>query len=494
MNDPVGFKPIVTLSLVAILSCWAKFATAQPMTLEDAISTAVENSPALATQKVAEQSAEQNRVSEATQYVPQANAEGGVRRGQTPQQSPQGVRFITTQAVTTQAGLSHRSAWGTQLSGSLNLERSVSDSVFLGNLGTVWGVGMTLAVTQPWRRGFGTDIGRASLRDAEFGIAQAELESARIERQLARDVRLAYWQLWYTDREIEIAEQALEITKQAREQGVARISVGLGAGIDVITLDTEIASAEERLVIARTTRKARQIELARVLGVDISEAASLEVDPSPPANDPAPALASVRESARQQSPELARLAIERDRAKINVLLAEDRVKMNLETVASVNVNGLGANAGEAFTQFSRFEAVVGYVGVRLDLPLWRDSLRADLESARLNLVRIEAQEREVRNRLDASSASTINELEAATARAEYAEKTAELAAQNVEATTNRFEIGQATSLDVVQVLQRQREAELRAARARVDQELARVSIENLTDPLLVEASRADEKE
>jgi outer membrane protein TolC len=479
--------------LVCGVCCAEQALAQQPMTLEDAIATAVENSPSLATQKVAERSAEQARIREQTRYVPLANAEGGIRRGQTPQQSPMGVRFITTQAITTQAGLAYRSAWGTQLSGNMNLERSVSDSVILGNLGTVWGVGMTLAVTQPWRRGFGTEIGRASLRDAEFGIDQAELESARIERQLAREVRLAYWQLWYTDREIEIAEQALEITKQAREQGIARISVGLGAGIDVITLDTEIASAEERLVIAQNTRRSRQIELARLLGVDISEAPSIEITATPPAARTAPAVASVRESARQQSPELARLVLERERAEIAVLLAEDQARMNLETIGSVNINGLGSSAGEAFSQFARFEAVVGYLGVRAEIPLWRDTLHAEAERTRLALARIEAQEREVRVQLDASSASLVNDLEAATARAELAQKTASLAAENVEATTNRFEIGQATSLDIVQVLQRQREAELRAARARVDQELARVAIENLTEPLVLREEEEGEQ-
>ena len=99
----------------------------------------------------------------------------------------------------------------------------------------------------------------------------------------------------------------------------------------------------------------------------------------------------------------------------------------------------------------------------------------------------------MRVQLDASSASVVNDLEAATARAELAEKTAKLAAENVEATTNRFEIGQATSLDIVQVLQRQREAELRAARARVDQELARVAIENLTEPLVLREEEEGEQ-
>ncbi|MEC9396113.1 MAG: TolC family protein [Myxococcota bacterium] len=231
--------------------------------------------------------------------------------------------------------------------------------------------------------------------------------------------------------------------------------------------------------------------MARLLGVDISEAPSIEITATPPAARTAPAVASVRESARQQSPELARLVLERERAEIAVLLAEDQARMNLETIGSVNINGLGSSAGEAFSQFARFEAVVGYLGVRAEIPLWRDTLRAEAERTRLALARIAAQEREVRVQLDASSASLVNDLEAATARAELAQKTASLAAENVEATTNRFEIGQATSLDIVQVLQRQREAELRAARARVDQELARVAIENLTEPLVIRAQEED---
>lgn len=87
--------------LVCGVCCAEQALAQQPMTLEDAIATAVENSPSLATQKVAERSAEQARIREQTRYVPLANAEGGIRRGQTPQQSSMGVRFITTQAITT---------------------------------------------------------------------------------------------------------------------------------------------------------------------------------------------------------------------------------------------------------------------------------------------------------------------------------------------------------------------------------------------------------
>jgi hypothetical protein len=68
-------------TLVLGLCCSAQAFAQQPMTLDDAIATAVQNSPSLATQKVAEQSAEQARVREKTRYVPLANAEGGIRRG-----------------------------------------------------------------------------------------------------------------------------------------------------------------------------------------------------------------------------------------------------------------------------------------------------------------------------------------------------------------------------------------------------------------------------
>lgn len=472
----------VGVAAVVALGSPAQARAQQPLGVEDAVREAIKQSPTLAAQALTRRGAALDIERESGRFVPNLNADAGIRAGQTPQPGPQGIQIINTQSITTQVGLSYVSTWGTAWTGGVNVDRSVRDSVILGNLGVVWSTGVTFGVTQPLMRGFGPRIGEASVRDAEVGVLLADVEQARQARELAREVRQAYWQLWYIDRELEIAHLAMELAERARVQGQDRVDAGLGAGVDLINLETEIASAQERLVQAKAQRRARVVELGRLMGRGPGEVKTLRVQKAAPQAGEPPTLASVREKTRERSPELRRLDLEKRRAEIAAAGADDQARPNLEGVATLNINGLGQGVGESLSQLARFEAVVGYVGLRLDLPLINQARLAQAERARLTVQRLKQDRRAVELRLDAQAATLLGELEASTRRVELSRKTTELARRSVANVSVRFDNAQATALEVVQVLQRQREAELRAVRALVDREVARVALEALMAP------------
>ena len=450
---------------------------------EEALGAAIEQNPALKSAVIDLQRADLALRSELYRYVPTFGLEGQAQFGRRPNVSQQGIVSIESQSYRLTPSIEQTFPAGTTIRGEFNVDRSVQDSVFLGDLGTTWGTDLTFQIIQPWLRGFGRDVGLASRRaaraESRASVARRNDEASR----LARDVMTGYWQLWLAQREVAIQQKALEVAGQALEDAQTRLDAGAIAQSDLIPLQTEEARIRETLASARATRTSRQVELARLLGME-REPTGLGTDADPPEARDLPQTQQAIATAREQSYTLQAQKEQIEQARADAALARDQKLARLDTTASVALAGLGRELPPAFESLAVADGIVGMLSVNLQVPIVNKARRADAERAELGVDRAQLQYESAADRVTASVLDQLENLRTARQRLELARETARLAEQNVDYQRTRFDNGAATALDVAQTLQDKREADLRVANLRVELANRRLALDDLTGTLL----------
>jgi outer membrane protein TolC len=340
-----------------------------------------------------------------------------------------------------------------------------------------------LSARQPLLRGAGRDAELAPLRQAEAAAKGAESRHQDSASQTALDVLGAYWELWYADRAVAVQQQALEVAQRLVSDAQVRAGqLGTGSAVDVLQFQTSAASIADALSQARADRSARAIELGRLLGMAPTDAATLDAEGAPPDFGPLPALAVLTREV-SDSPALAALRADVERARVQVKSARNSDKPRLDVFANASVGTLWDQGSDfSLTGGRPTYGVIG--GVELELPLGGGRYGADAAGAQTDL---EAAEARYQAELDAARArvsSLAVNAEAASEQVQLTTQTASAADQLAQAERQRLNLGTTTSRDVVTAEQTLREAELRRLRAVVDQASTRLSLEHTAGMLL----------
>lgn len=245
MRMPAGFSALAALALIA-----AQPAAARPVTLDEALLRAEQNSPLI-------------RASEAAVTAAEARAR--------------------------QAGVLPNP----------ELEVELENALGTGPYSGVGGAELTVSLGQRFERG-GKRSARRALAAAEVDLAGANLQRARAD--VARDIRAAFAGLVFAQERLELATQA---TAGAEELArTARLLVETGRDPPLRQMRAEASLAEARAAEHRAMAEVRQA--ARALSVltalpeeEIEAVAALSPNPAPAALDGVPLGIRIGEAERR---------------------------------------------------------------------------------------------------------------------------------------------------------------------------------------------------
>ncbi len=441
--------------------------------------------------------AEQDVVAEDTRYRPVLTLEAGITHSETPslRSSDDGVTFPTSDSLVLGADLRHTFAFGTSVALSVDANRGLDERQFgagsteLVQLGPSYGIVGRLTLTQPLLRGFGAEVGEAALRQARLLRTASEHARSRTASELLRDVLVAYWELWYAARALDIDRAAHQLAISQRDDARARLASGALAPVDVLTFETRVAELDQARVASETTLKQSSVKLATLLGrADVGSAAITPADGAVP--EPRTRLAAeVVPAAVAESYELLVLRAQADVARDQARVAGEADRPRLDLDAYVQAQGLGnQEVPPALEQFFVGDAVSAHVGLVFEWPLSSSRREAQRGAAALSAeraaVQVEASEQQVR----ASAVSELLALDQARERVTLTTATASIAAQSAAAQEERYQTGGAILLEVYQAQDALRRARLGVERSRVDAVQAELRIDHLTGRLLARSS------
>lgn len=319
---------------------------------------------------------------------------------------------------------------------------------------------LTLAYSQPLLRGAWRDYATASMRQGEKDWARQRERERQARQKLLLDVTNAYWDLVAAEAELGVAASGVDLARRQVEQSQKRLDAGLGVRTDVLQAETELAQREQERLAADNRLRASSDGLKQLLFPGSDRGAwARELKPS----TPLPALASGllvprweaalavaidrRAELRQQ-----RLAVEVAEVRRDVARSDARPQLDFDLSASSQ--GYDPNEGEALASTSSFDYPTFRAGLAFSTPLGNTTARNQLSASWSEL-------RAEKLRYDQLETSVLADVRDAVRQAEYqieavraAQKSLELAREQLEAERARLENDQST---VFQVLQFQQE-------------------------------------
>lgn len=365
------------------------------------------------------------------------------------------------------------------------------------SLGPGYGLEARLALVQPLLRGFGRSVGEASLQAARAAETQAEVAKLSAASDLVREALTAYWELWYAEAALRIRGTARALVARELEDAELRQKAGAISALEVLSLRTELASADEALIQAQDARRTEWRTLIQLMGLE----APATVPSGPVARDeptidensapfestdsPASARSSVEEGGIERAYEIRRLKAERRIAEVSVTTADNAVRPVLDVEGWVSVQGLGDHeVPAAIRQVGRLDAVSAYVGLHGELEFDRTRWHAEAARAALGVTRVEALLSEAETRLETQRATLQEQMRSMRRRLDLVRETVALARESVDGQKVRFDQGAGTTLELLVAQQQLREAELREARSQVDFIALRLQLQHLEARLL----------
>lgn len=292
----------------------------------------------------------------------------------------------------------------------------------------------------PW---FGKRAARGRVARAESNAAFHDVEDSRV--RLAEATRIAFYDYYVAQRQLDLNRQNLEIIRQLRSTAQSRYQANQVTQQDVLQAEVELAELERR-----------SLELERANRIAIARANTLLREepfnplPPPPATLPAaaspPDVGALQEIAISQRPDLQALSARVRAEQASVTLACKDYYPDVEVFGRY----------DSFWQPADTQSDLrGQVGVNLNVPIYRGKLNAAVREALANLSqrRAEFEQRVLDVRYEV--ASSYEEVEESRQTLElYANKLIPAAEQNVSVARSNYDVNKTTFLDLA-VAQRQ---------------------------------------
>lgn len=373
---------------------------------------------------------------------------------------------------------------GGTLTLSTPLERKKTD----GRLGSdEYRSALRFSMSQPLLRGAGVDVNEASIRIAGFQERAVGLETRLQSIRVLSMVDKAYWEIYQAWAELDVRRQQYEIATQNLAMVNRRVEEGLSAAIEARRAEIGVSDRVEALILATTQLKLDQRQLRFLLNEGVG---SLDSDNMlVPETQPAVQYYDFdrdRIVAAAMDNRLELLALElklaADQANIDYLQNQTLPLFTLDYsygALSDSERSAGRTYSDGFDRFNEWS-----IGFRFEMPVSNEARRQQLQRAvQQRLQRLSTQtlqEQTVRREIY----DALDQVEQNWQRIIAARQQVILAGVNYDAELKQFREGFRTMTEVLEMLTRLGEAQVKEVRAIKDYQVSLIDLAYATGTLL----------
>lgn len=463
--------------VLPILCLAALSAHAQELTLSEAITRALEKNADIVVERESVNIADANVLRANAAYEPTLRGDARLRKRVDPVNSvlsgaPAGELAPTVRNLQTSALILQLLPTGAMVSVFSGVSRDETNSIF-ALLTPSWSTSLGAEVRQPLLQNRRIDPARRAIRIARVDRTRALSSLRRTASEVTAAVERAYWTVVAARQDVQIRESTVRVAEKQREDTRVRIEAGTQAEAEVAQTTAEVERRRGDVMVAREnlTRVENALRnlIARDAGDPIWEQ-PLVLAETPRALRERVDVATAVARAQQNRPELEELASRLDRQDVEIDAALDRVRPQVDLLASYSGRGLaGTRNPDAFSPFGPIvvdddirgglgqslltigqnEFPDAALGVSVVIPIGNTAAKQDVVIARALRRQSSATLDAAKQRVALEVRNAIVGLASAEKRIETAQALRQAAEVQVQAERDRFEAGTTNAFFVI---------------------------------------------
>ncbi len=406
-------------------------AQATSMTLGDAVYLGLRNNPAIRSaylQRVAQKF--DLRVAEDV-FNPKLTLNSYYRSNRGSADNTRNANVAPATSLLGEYGTRLSMAWTQQLSNADRAGRYRSD-------------GLDLAIIQPLLRGAGWDATTAPLRLSRLSEQANRLNLKATVAQTISQIIATYRELLRAQEQLSIVQDALKRSDTLLEVNKALISAGRMAEFEIVQTEADIATQQLGVEEAQNQLDTNRLALLRLLALDLStpiratealEARPMQIDKRQAFN-----------LAQNQQPEYLAALLGSQQADLNLVIAKDSGRWQVDLVAGANQvrDNYNNDAGN-----SNNRTWDSYAGVQVQIPIGDISTRQAEVRARVNVEDQEIRITDARQALERSVNDVVRDLGTRWRQYEISQRAVELSRRKIEIEREKLSAGRSTNFQVL---------------------------------------------
>ena len=336
--------------------------------------------------------------------------------------------------------------------------------------------------TQPLARGFGPDIALAPEHKADLAATEATVKAQLAAEEMVRDLVVAYWELAYASYEVDVRNQAVDLAQKQDQLTHEQIRAGSVPSTALGSVTYEISTRQEALLRSQLTFEQKSLEMRQKAGLSIDRR-EIVLKPGEQfaIGDDEFDVDEVLARAHQANRQLATVQLEKKLADIDLDVARDQVKPQLDLQVQGALMGNGESTGESVNGVGdSFQVTVG-VSMSFELS---GAARHNRDAAEAKKHRLDVDRADLERQIDVQVVTAVKQVTAGRTRVALADKAIQVAEDNVRAERANFMVGRSTNFQVMQQQTQLIEARLAEGRAIADYHEAVAQLQYLSGIIL----------
>lgn len=481
--------------------------TVERLSLREAVGVALENNPGIAVERLGPEFARAEIDRANGVFDPTFEASATTDRSVTPTSSAlSGAQVVRQRENLFDLSLRKLLRTGATFTVAGQSREIDTNSQFVG-LRPQYTPTLKFTLAQPLLKNFGLDLTVLLVRSAEAGSSVAYYQYVAQAVRLVRQVVEAYWGVVQANESLKAEQDGLKLAQTLLRENEARVRAGTLPPVAVKEAQAEAASREER-VIAAENAVAVATDTLRLLLQRNPERTfvprPIEPTDSPEIRDVAVDEPEVLVNAAERRPEVLQARYDIENRQILAKIRRNNLLPGLDLRASYGLNGLSGRevpqvdfrTGEtAVTPFSgdygkSLDRLTSNdfnsysAGLSFTLPLGNNTAEAEYVQSRIDVRRGELAYRQLLASVTLEARKAIADARSSSKRITVSRLARELAQENLEQQHKRYDVGLATTKDILDFQQRLTAARAAEIKALIDYNVSLAALRQAEGTLL----------
>lgn len=329
-----------------------------------------------------------------------------------------------------------------------------------------------LTLVQPLLKNFGTDVNLADVRIARANTAISQWELRQQVIDVITDTITVYCELYFSIENLAVERRSRSLAAKLVEDNGKRAEIGVMSPLDVMQARSDLASREERVLVAERTVADNENFLKQLVTDEVTRLLETHLEITPPQlpdNDP-PELERDLARAFDIRPDYRQALLDIQKRQITVIFTRNQALPRLDLTGSLGINGIDTDLSTSFERVSgqQNNNLAWNIGAIFSVPIPNRTGTGNREVSKLEALRALVELKRLEQSILVEADNAAGQIETTRKRVEATSVARDFAQQTLDAAQTRLENGTTTTFEVLQFQRDLATAEANAYRARAD--------------------------